>query len=733
MRAARGFAAVVAVAVLVMLAPGASAEHALIERVSVGPNGGNGPTHAFAENTSADGKAVVFSTAEALVVDDTDGCRDLYLRRGGVTALLTGGLPGGDCFPNEGGISSDGTRVVFSTSEQLTADDTDNQGDIYLWSNGVTTRVSLGPSGGNGPHLGRMYENVGFSEDGNVVVFGTFEQLVPEDTDAKFDLYKRSGGVTTLLTPGTNPTGDSYFPLLSKPDGARVFIVTDEPLLPEDTDSSSDVYELTGGTTTLLSAGLVGGNAEIDVLRVSISRDGSHVVFTTTESLVPEDLDSVRDIYDSQDGVLRLVSTGPAGGNAPTAANLLSGAHGVSDDGRVFFLTSESLVAADTDGEVDLYMHADGTTTLLSMGTSGGNGPQPVIGNAISRDGTHAYFSTFESLSPEDGDTRHDLYEWANGSVRPVSPPCLAADPCQSVTPMFAAVSDDGSRVFFTSGEMLVPSVPGGLPKLYERHGDTVTVVLDPEGNTLPFTYRLSRDGDRLTFNFSEPLLSGDTDDQQDIYTISLGTGYPRPKAAPWQRISLVPAYVACAAPNREHGPPLDFGSCAPPQQSSSHLTVGTADSNGQPTNSYNYLRFSAQVGDPSTAEDEADIRLNATFSDIRWASDLSDYTGALRVNASLRITDRFNDASPGGGTDPSTTIDMGFPIDVQCVATAATTIGASCDVDTSFDAIVPGAVKETQRSIWQRAQTQVFDGGADGDPATGPNELFMVQGIFIP
>ena len=43
------------------------------------------------------------------------------------------------------------------------------------------------------------------------------------------------------------------------------------------------------------------------------------------------------------------------------------------------------------------------------------------------------------------------------------------------------------------------------------------------------------------------------------------GSGYPRPKGASPMRGSLVPAYEPCTAPNRTHGPPLAFPSCAPP------------------------------------------------------------------------------------------------------------------------------------------------------------------------
>ena len=38
-----------------------------------------------------------------------------------------------------------------------------------------------------------------------------------------------------------------------------------------------------------------------------------------------------------------------------------------------------------------------------------------------------------------------------------------------------------------------------------------------------------------------------------------------------------------------------------------------------------------------------------------------------------MRITDRDNDESAGGGTDPATVSDFPFPATVPCVATPAT------------------------------------------------------------
>ncbi len=67
--------------------------------------------------------------------------------------------------------------------------------------------------------------------------------------------------------------------------------------------------------------------------------------------------------------------------------------------------------------------------------------------------------------------------------------------------------------------------------------------------------------------------------------------GYPRPKAATPMYASLVPSYKQCTTPNRQHAPPLSFGSCNPPQQESDFLTVGTPDANGQAAKSVGWLR----------------------------------------------------------------------------------------------------------------------------------------------
>lgn len=212
-------------------------------------------------------------------------------------------------------------------------------------------------------------------------------------------------------------------------------------------------------------------------------------------------------------------------------------------------------------------------------------------------------------------------------------------------------------------------------------------------------------------------------------FAIQVLSGYARPAGATPLRVSLVPAYAACSAANRTHGPPLAFGSCAPAQQTSAQLTVGTPDANGQPAGSLGSLRLAVVPGDPVTPADEADVNANLSLTDVRLQGTLADYGGELQAALAVRLTDGANGASQN---ESATVSDLSFVIAVPCGPTIAS-VGSSCSVATSFDAVLPGSVQERKRSIWALDQVEVFDGGTDGLASTTPNTLFAVQGIFAP
>jgi hypothetical protein len=219
--------------------------------------------------------------------------------------------------------------------------------------------------------------------------------------------------------------------------------------------------------------------------------------------------------------------------------------------------------------------------------------------------------------------------------------------------------------------------------------------------------------------------------------------GHVRPKSASPLKVSLVPGFNACGAPNRQHGPPLAFPSCNPPVASSTAVTVGEPTVNGAAANFEGFVKLVVDAGTPGPPED-SDVLITASLADVRClpgtvtcgnanAVDGADYTGALQGTATIRISDHWNAVAAGGGPDPATVVDIPFPVGATCANTAANTIGGLCTANTSANTVVPGAVKDTKRAVIEVGQIIVNDGGPDGDTTTVPNTRFAAQGIFIP
>jgi hypothetical protein len=237
------------------------------------------------------------------------------------------------------------------------------------------------------------------------------------------------------------------------------------------------------------------------------------------------------------------------------------------------------------------------------------------------------------------------------------------------------------------------------------------------------------------------------------VMTPMANAGHPRPKGASPLRASLVPAYNACATPNRTHGTPLAFPSCNPPVQSSTSLTAGSPDANGAAANSVGFVRIAVQPGTPGPPED-SDVSLQLNITDVRCKAGVAacgaanaaggaDYTGEIEGDANIRITDHCNDTSAltGCGAHTATVVDIPFPVNAPCTATGSTAIGSTCGVTTTWNTVVGGpgppwadpAVRDLKRANIEISQLQISDGGSDGVVDTAPNALFAVQGIFIP
>lgn len=449
------------------------------------------------------------------------------------------------------GSSSDGKVVFFETDEQLVPGDTDSKRDVYERSydaepgikSYVTREVSIGPAGGNDA-FNATFEKA--SADGTIVFFSTEEALVAGDTDRRNDVYMRNmvTGTTTLVSIGEaacapecgNGPVDAGFAGASA-DGSEVFFVTEERLATADTDNSVDIYARnlsnpSNETTSLVSAGSsecapACGNQAFDAALRGISADGSHAYFTTAESLSNADTDSVVDIYsrDLAAETTTLVSQGGSG-CAPACGNgtKVPIFQGSSQDGsRVFFSTDEPLVGEDKDIATDIYARdlPGGPTILISGGSS-----QTLTASfaAATADGSKVFFTTAEALIPaEDKDTANDVYEWNGGTLELVT----SAECVGSCGASFDAVSVDGSTVIFSTAERLSGEDTDSSIDIYSQAVGSGTPVLVSRGTNCGACGngaadarfdRASGDASQVVFTSSEVLASDDEDAEDDIY-----------------------------------------------------------------------------------------------------------------------------------------------------------------------------------------------------------------------
>lgn len=485
--------------------------------ISLGPAGGNDAFNATFEKASADGTVVFFSTEEALVEEDADRRMDVYMREpeGGETTLVSQGAAG--CSPcgngpfdaGFAGASSDGEEAFFVSQEELVGADKDNSVDIYerdLSGDGETKLISTGtctPECGNGPHDAALR---GVSADGSHVYFTTEEALSPFDHDSVSDIYARDvtgAGETTLVSQAGEGCGGcgngSKVPVYrgSSEDVSRVFFTTDEKLVGADTDTATDIYarDLPGGPTMLVS----GASSTKTVSYAAASATGAHAFFTTDESLVGEDEDTVNDVYEWSGGAPTLVTTAECTSACGATFDAVS-----PDSNTVLFSTAARLDGEDTDSNIDIYSQQVGGGAPLLVSRGEGS-CAPVCGNdafdarfpnlsdRASADTSHVVFTSAEALSAEDVDIEDDIY------VRDVSKgeTSLVTMSSQGVCPLEqgkcgATVVDSsagGDRVFFTSAERFTTEDPDSELDIYERFlapdpADDVTRLVST-GNSL--------------------------------------------------------------------------------------------------------------------------------------------------------------------------------------------------------------------------------------------------------
>jgi Tol biopolymer transport system component len=416
--------------------------------------------------------------------------------------------------------------------------------------------------------------------------------------------------------------------------------------------------------------------------------------------------------------------------NADGSARVQLTNNSANDTHPAWSYTGAKIVfASDRDadpGVFDLFvMNADGTNQVNITNTPAVNEDYP----SWSPDGFKIAFSRdgdIYTIAPN-GSNLVPLTQTEAVEIEPDWSPSAAQIAYRTTYNVPDAIwkmnADGSAQTDLTNNGTVVHEHPSWSPR-----GDRIAFTRSPFGKSEVFT--MNPDGSGIL-----PITSNTTMDSQPAWQPIpfVKAGYPRPKGADVVAAAIVPSFRPCNAINRWHGPPLAYRSCNPPKLLSRNLTIGTPDYNGLTAKFSGRFVARVQLGNMATPADEADVLFRISLNDIRKASNRADYTGQLRARfVNRRLTDAHT-FDPATGLVAGTVPDGSMGFTVPCSATTDTTVGSTCTLNTSMDAISPDSVNEKARAIWELGKIEVMDGGADGLASTNDNDMFAVQGLYVP
>ncbi len=345
------------------------------------------------------------------------------------------------------GMTSDGSKVYFTTPEQLTSEDTDSSTDLYMWSEktNALTLISKGINGsGNGDSC-----NASFTVACGVVTYSNLGYC---------QLESGIGGNCRSDSFIASNNGDIYFFSPELLDGSRG-IPNQENLYVYRDGQVQYVTTLTTGPYCTNSETYGGACSDGPAVRMQVTPSDSFAAFITASQVTQYENAGHLEMYRYNPATRDLVCVSciPSG-ESPTS-NVEGSQDGLflTEDGRAFFSTEDALVHGDTNHALDVYEYTEGHAQLITPGTgqteqSSGIYEFNVPGLVgVSADGTDVYFSTYDTLLSQDHNGLflkfYDARSGGGFSNPAPPPPCDAADECHgagSTPPALPQITGNG-------------------------------------------------------------------------------------------------------------------------------------------------------------------------------------------------------------------------------------------------------------------------------------------------
>lgn len=388
---------------------------------------------------SADGNTIVFANAaNTVVAGDVGAFDDIFVRNVLAGTTTRASVDATNTSPNsfsyDPSVDTTGTKVVFtSEATDIVTPDGNGTGDVFMRNMtlippaaGALTRISSTAGGGAGNDWS---EDPTVSSDGNVVAYESWATnlTTPAATGNRQQILVRniSGATTTMASvvssTTTEGTGNGSFDPSLDADGSVVAFESDSTNLlgaGVDTNAVRDVFvhDMIANTTTRVSVDSTGLQVNGRSDNPSISADGTKVAFqSNATNLIATDSNGATDIFvrDLTAGTTTRVSV-RANGIQSIQGKGASTDPVVSPDGRyvLFASTAPNLVAGDTNGVADIFLHdlVTRVTSRISVQTGGDQGTGASSFPAVSANGVVSWTYAGTDFAALDTNGRDDIY-----------------------------------------------------------------------------------------------------------------------------------------------------------------------------------------------------------------------------------------------------------------------------------------------------------------------------------
>jgi Tol biopolymer transport system component len=421
-------------------------------------------------------------------------------------------------------------------------------------------------------------EAIGGSDDLSHVVFSVYGSRLSEESPAgvfpvlyEWDTTSEtprivgrlpdespSADATTIATPpGIYGNEGGYFNPISA-DGSRIFFYT------PDNPATRELYvRVDGSETRWVSASqrTVPDPASTPGPTFRVAADDGSVAYFTSKKKLTDDAttgpsDGGEDLYryDLDSGQLTDVTVDSTDTNGAEVQGVLGAA---ADGSSVYFVAKGVLAAGATAGGQNLYRwHEDGTAdgaiTFVAPDAHRYNWTpeyfSPLGAHVISRvtpDGEHLLFESAKSLTGYPNEGRFEVYLYdaeteqlrcasCNPGGTPATADAVAAGAGDTIH-VARTLSDDGSRVFFTTTEQLAPGDTNSAGDTYEYDATTgeINLISSGKGNAPAMFSDASADGSNVFFSTRQQLVGIDRDSNYDVYDARVGGGIAAQNPAP--------------------------------------------------------------------------------------------------------------------------------------------------------------------------------------------------------